>query len=340
MIFEENVSAKDFSTFKVGGTIRYSCSIRTDEDLQEAIRFAENKTIPLIMIGEGSNTIWKDGESAVLVASFKTKNISLILDDKDFVIWEVDAGINWDMLVERSVSQGLYGIECMSGIPGTIGAAPIQNIGAYGQEIKDVLVSARVYDLVEKRFKVLDHSECNFSYRNSIFKTTEKGRYIISSVTIRFSKKKTNKPHYESLQRYFDEKRIIDPTLPDIRNAVLEIRSTKLPDLRKIPNCGSFFENPIIALEQANLLKKKYPDIKIFPTEEKELVKISAGWLIEKAGFKEKEMGNIVVYKNNALVLTNKGDATYDELLKAKDQIASKVKEMFGIELEMEPNVV
>jgi UDP-N-acetylmuramate dehydrogenase len=339
MIIKENLSAKDFSTFKIGGTIRYYCDISDNADLMKAIDFAENNKIPLIVIGEGSNTIWKDGENNVLVASFKTDNLSILSEDGDFVIWEIDAGMNWDKLVETSVFRDLSGIECMSGIPGTVGAAPVQNIGSYGQEIKDVLVSVRVYDLIDKTFKTLNNSECNFSYRNSILKTSEKGRYIIVSVNIKLFKKGSKNYSYDSLKKFFGEKNIVNPNLSDIRNAVLEIRSTKLPDPKTMPNCGSFFENPIVNIKVANALKEKYIDLKTFSTEKSDYVKIPAGWLIEKAGFKGKEIGNIVVYNNNSLVLTNKGNVSFANLIEAKDKIVLGVKKMFGIELEMEPNI-
>ena len=340
MIMQENVSAKDFSTFRIGGTIRYYATIESIGDLQKAYSFAEEKKIPLIVIGEGSNTIWQDGEHTMLAVSLAFKNVSVLSENDETIIWQIGAGVIWDALVEKSVAENVWGIECMSGIPGSVGAAPVQNIGAYGQELKDVFISCEVYDIDAKKIKNLSHADCHFSYRNSIFKSTEKGKYVIFSVTIQLSKKASVSVGYESLQKYFDDMQIVNPNISDIRNAVLFIRSTKLPDPSIVPNCGSFFENPIIENTIAEKLKEKFPDIKIFPTEKNNLVKIPAGWLIEKAGLKGKNFGTIEVYKNNALVLINIGNANFAELMEAKNNIVGVVKEMFGIELEMEPNIM
>ncbi len=340
MNIEENISAKDFSTFRIGGTIRYFIVAKNIEEIQSALKFAEDRNLPMIIIGEGSNTIWTDTEHAVLVLRIDIQDIEVISDTVDNIIWKIGAGLNWDTLVQKSVQEGYSGIECMSGIPGSVGAAPVQNIGAYGQEIRDTLVHVDVYDLIEKKEKTLTSEECSFSYRNSIFKSTEKGRYIITHIIIILSKKIIEGPHYESLQKYFTDQKMSNPTVSDIREAILKIRSIKLPDPILIPNCGSFFENPIISIDQVYSLKEKYPDVKIFPTDRDDFVKISAGWLIEKAGLKGKDFGNIGIYENNALVLINKGNATYDELLQVKNEIMKKVKDMFEIELEMEPNVI
>jgi UDP-N-acetylmuramate dehydrogenase len=340
VIIKENISAKDFSTFCIGGTIRYFCTVGNIAELQGAIDFAKEKKVPIIIVGEGSNTIWRSGEHDILAISLAIKNISVVSENAEHVVWQVGAGVNWDALVKKTVAENLWGIECMSGIPGTVGAAPVQNIGAYGQELKDIFVSCEVYDLAENQMKTLSYEDCKFSYRDSVFKSTQKGRYIILSVQINLSKKQKANVSYESLQKYFYDRGIVSPALSDIRKAVLEIRSTKLPNPKDIPNCGSFFENPIITLDSAKKLQEKFPDMKIFPTDKIECTKIPAGWLIEKAGFKGKQMGNICVYKNNALVLTNTGGATFDELIQVKNQIIFEVKNMFGVELEMEPNVI
>ena len=339
MIIEENIQAKNLSTFKVGGTIRYFCGVSDLKDLEEAIAFAERKKVPVVVIGIGSNTLWKDTDHEILVIKFVSKEIKKESEDEDSVVLSVDAGLDWDNLVEYAVKEKYYGIESMSGIPGTVGASPVQNIGAYGREIKDVLVSVKVYDLNEKKVKILSNSDCGFSYRNSIFKGKGKGKFIILSITIKLFKKPQIGKLYESLQKFLNDKKIINPSLSDIRSAVLEIRSSKLPDFSKMPNCGSFFENPIVDINFAEDLKKKYPDLKTFKTENEKQVKIPAGWLIEKAGFKGKEIGKISVYGNNALVLINNGGADFNDLESAKNQITDKIKEMFGLELEMEPNV-
>ncbi len=339
MKIEEYISAKHFSTFKIGGTIRYFTIAKDSEEIRSALQFADEKNIPCIIIGEGSNTIWTDTEHDVLVLQIDMKEVEIISHSDEDAVWKIGAGLHWDTLVQKTIEEGYFGIECLSGIPGSVGAAPVQNIGAYGQEIQDVLVSVEAYDIFEKKEKILTNAQCRFSYRNSIFKSTEKGRYVVTSMTVKLLKKKLRGHTYESLQKYFDEHQIHQPTLVDIRKAVLNIRSIKLPNPTIIPNCGSFFENPILSMDQIEMLKEKYPDMKIFPTENNTLVKIPAGWLIEKAGLKGKQFGNIKIYENNALVLTNAGNATYEELLQVKTEIAKKVKDMFGIDLEMEPNI-
>jgi UDP-N-acetylmuramate dehydrogenase len=347
MLIREHVRASELSTFRIGGPVRYVYCVDTVAELVSVLALAEEKDLPVVIVGEGSNTIWTDESHDVCAISLGMKDIHIVSDDAFGQVWQVDAGVNWDDLVERSVALGLSGIECLSGIPGSVGASPVQNIGAYGQEVKDVLVSVEVYDTKEKNIKTLSHSQCDFSYRDSIFKSKEKNRYIIVSILIKLSKNATPKKHYESLQKYLDEKGMTQPTLADIRHSVLAVRSTKLPDPKIIPNCGSFFENPIVTTNFGQELQKKYPDVKIFKVEDRQQpnpsdghVKIPAGWLIEKAGLKGKNFGTIKVYENNALVLTNTGNATYDDLQKAKEVIVEAVKTKFGITLQMEPNVI
>lgn len=316
------------------------CSVKNVKELEQALNFAKREKIKAVIIGEGSNTIWSDAKHNLLGISLKMKGIRVVKEDRRSITYEVGAGLHWDKIVKRAIKDEVGGIECLSGIPGTVGAAPVQNIGAYGQEIKNVLISVTTYDLLAKKVVVLSNKKCKFSYRSSVFKSTHKDRYIILSVTLRLRKHIIDRPKYESLKIFLKQYKIQNPGLKDIRRAVLAIRRVKLPDPSVIPNCGSFFENPVVDMMQATLLKEKYPDIKIFSSEQKNKVKIPAGWLIEKAGFKGKNFGNIKVYENNALVLMNADNGTFGELTKAKDEIVEKIKNIFGIELKMEPNII
>ncbi|MEY2671913.1 MAG: hypothetical protein RL687_330, partial [Candidatus Parcubacteria bacterium] len=255
---------------------------------------------------------------------------------------KIGAGENWDLFVEKVCNMGLSGVEAMSAIPGTVGATPVQNVGAYGQEIKDTFISAEVFDTKNLEYKTLKKEDCNFRYRDSIFKTEEKGRYFITSVTMQLSKKIPDMPNYPGVKKYFIENNINSPSLMDIRNAIIDIRASKLPNPADIPNVGSFFENPIILksqyekIAQSRALGEKIPFFEV----DNDRVKIPAGWLIENAGLKGYNFGKVSVYEKNALVLVNNGDATGQDFANARDMIIRNVFDKFGITLEQEPEII
>lgn len=333
---EENISLKEHTTFGMGGTARYFVEITNKDDIPELISFATSKSLPLMLLGKGSNVVFGDGVIEKCFASINLKGIEVVSETDAEAIVHMAAGEIWDEAVAWSVEQGLSGIEAMSAIPGTIGATPVQNVGAYGQEIKDTLVEVNAYDIKTNTFVTLSKVECHFDYRTSIFNTTEKGRYIILNITLRLSKLFPSVPHYPGVRAYFDSKKITTPTLSDIRNAIVEIRASKLPYPSLIANVGSFFKNVLITKEEAGVLKNKYEDMPSFQQPDGK-IKVPSGWLIEKAGLKGKSFGNISIYDKNALVLTHNGQGSFKELLAVRDEIIETVKKEFGITLEHEP---
>jgi len=349
---DEYVDIRNHCTLKIGGQFRYFTVVETQSDIQEVINFAKEKNIKIFILGGGSNLVFSSTIVDALVVKIQIKSFEIINDTDEYTDIKVGAGENWDAFVGRTVDMNLSGIEALSAIPGTVGATPVQNVGAYGQEVKDTIVSVEVLDPEAGSIKTFLNSECEFAYRDSIFKNNAKNKYIILSVTFRLSKGEHKVPDYPGVKNYFQDKGIINPTLLDIRKAIIVIRSTKLPNPVEIPNVGSFFKNPIVSSELANKIKEQYPNITIFPLSPKQglglesldieggLVKIPAGWLIESVGFKGKDFGEISVYQNNALVLVNNGQATFADIESVRDQIIRAVQDKFGITLETEPEFV
>lgn len=345
MEIKEYVNIKDYCTLKVGGQFRYFFNIKSIDDLKEAFLFANKNNIEVFILGGGSNIVFPDGVFSVFALKIEILGFEVVNEGEDFVEIKVGAGENWDSFVERVVDMNLSGIEAMSAIPGTVGATPVQNVGAYGQEIKDTLVSVEVFKKENSEIKTFSKEECNFTYRGSIFKQYPplgvKGEYIITNLIFRFSKSKPNIPDYPGVKEYFEKINISDITIKDIRDAIIKIRNEKLPDPKLISNVGSFFKNPIIKKSLAEDLKNKYQDFRIFVLpDEENMVKVSAGWLIENAGLKGKSFGKVATYKNNALVLVNEGGATQEDIKNTCDEIIKIVQEKFGITLESEPEIL
>lgn len=335
----ENVDIRQYCTLKVGGQFRYFISVSNIDELKEASQFAETHNLPLRIIGSGSNTVFPDGVLQNVVLKLDILGFEVAEDTDEYADIKVGAGENWDSVVSRSVEMGLSGIEALSAIPGTAGATPVQNVGAYGQEVKDTISSVEVYDLKENTVKSLSNNDCKFSYRESIFKNEERNRYVILNVTFRLSKKEHKVPDYPGVKKYFEERGVKNPTLRQVRDAVIEIRKTKLPNPKDIPNVGSFFKNPIVASGKADELKIIYPNITVFTVDENH-TKIPAGWLIENAGLKGYKFGSLSTYAHNALVLVNNGTATRRDVENAKDEIIKTVFDKFGIAIEPEPEFV
>ena len=245
------------------------------------------------------------------------------------------AGENWDAAVAQTVSRGLSGVEALSSIPGSCGATPVQNVGAYGQEIAQVLLELEAFDLRDNRLVTIAASDCGFGYRDSKFKNEWKNRYAIVSLTLLLSKNPPRMPSYPGVKAYFAQNGIENPSLQQIRDAIIEIRKKKLPDPRDIASCGSFFKNPIVEAKVAAAIKEKYPDAVQFPMPDG-TVKLAAGWMLEQAGFKGVKFGRIGVYSHNALVLVNLGGASREELSEAVLSVQAKVAEEFGVALEPE----
>jgi UDP-N-acetylmuramate dehydrogenase len=330
------INIKDITTMQLPAMANVF-SIQTIQDIEQFFKDNPN-TDNQFILGGGSNLIIAPSLKDRPVLKMEILGIDIVSSDDKTILVKIGSGENWDSIVEWAVNNNYSGIEALSAIPGTVGAAPVQNIGAYGSEIKDVLDSVDVYDIKEKKFVNLKNSDCNFSYRNSIFKSTQKGRYIITNVTIHLSKNQIKIPQYKGVQEYFEMANNLNPSLSDIRKAIIEIRWSKLPQPQELPNCGSFFENPIVDSNIAETLKSNYPDLPIYPYGSQH--KVSAGYLIDKSGLKGAKTGPVGTYEKNALVIVNHGGATYDDILQFKDQIIKTVYDKFGVTLKPEPEFV
>jgi len=323
----------DLTTFRTGGKITKYFEVKNKEEIDRAIKFARQNKLPFFVIGGGSDILVSDKEFPGVVIKYIGNRISF---NNDGTV-AAEAGASWDKLVEESVAKGLQGIEYLSGIPGTVGAAPIQNIGAYGHELSEVFVSLEVYDIENEKFVTFDKKDCEFGYRESIFKRKDHWqKYIVCSVTLKLSKKKSGKVDYESLKKYISSP---NPTLSEIRGAVLTARKERLENPKEVGNAGSFFVNPIIDLPEKIKLESKFPDAKIYPFGDK--FKIFAGWLIEKAGWKGKTYKGAGVSPKHALILINKsGKASAREIYDLSEKIIADVYEKFGIKLEREVQLI
>ena len=337
MEIKEYVDSSNYTTFKIGGQFRYFADVSSISNLNEVLKEVNKYEFPILPLGGGSNMILPDGVINVFALHVAFKGFEIKEESEEYVILKIGAGESWDGAVAYAVEMNFSGIEAMSSIPGTVGATPVQNVGAYGQGIKDTLVEVEAFDILNKKTQILSNADCKFSYRDSIFKGEAKGKYIIVSVTLKLSKIAPSTPKYPGVDKYFIDMGITNPTLKDIREAIISIRSEKLPDPRKIPNAGSIFKNPIVEKSLADKIKISYHDMPSF--EAGNMIKIPAGLLIENAGLKGHNFGNISVYNKNALVLVNNGNATFADLVSTCKQIIQTVKEKFGITLEPEPEI-
>lgn len=301
--------------------------------------FTQYPDIPYFVLGGGSNIILTPEIQNKNILKIEIKGIEIVHTEEADVFVKIGSGENWDDVVLWSVKNNLSGIVALSAIPGSAGATPVQNVGAYGTEIKDVFVSLTAYDTKEKRLLTIKNEECNFSYRNSIFKSTQKGRYIIIDILLKLSTTDPVIPDYAPVKNYFSEKNIANPSLEEIRNAITEIRWSKLPHPEELGNCGSFFENPIVTKTVYEKIKIDFPNTPFYELSGG-MVKIPAGFLIEQAGLKGANFGPVGVYSKNALVLVNNGGGTFEDVIHAKEEIIKKVKEIFDITLQSEPEFV
>lgn len=301
--------------------------------------FTQMPNKPYFVLGGGSNIILTPEIVNKNILKIEIKGIEIVHTESNDVFVKIGAGENWDDVVKWSVDQNLSGIASLSAIPGTAGATPVQNVGAYGAEIKDVFVSLTAYDTKENRLVTIKNEDCNFSYRNSIFKSREKGRYIIIDILLKLSTISPTIPDYAPVKKYFIDRNNTNPTLQEIRDAIIEIRWSKLPKPEELGNCGSFFENPIVGKDLYEKIKSSYPDVPGYELPN-DVVKIPAGWLIEQSGLKGVNFGSVRTYEKNALVLVNSGGATHEDVMLAKQEIVNKVNEKFGIVLQSEPEFV
>lgn len=333
----ENVSLSNHTTFRMGGVAAYVAEVQSEEELVLALTKAESLKLPVWILGGGSNILIPDNQTIeAFVIKIAIPGFTVLEEESNATDIRVGAGEIWDSVVEQTVALGFSGLEALSAIPGTVGGTPVQNVGAYGQEVKNVIKSVRVYDRRTKEFHELLNEECHFAYRDSIFKHEGKDRFVITFVTFTLEKKEPAAPNYPGVTAYFEQAGISKPTIVEIRKAIAAIRARKLPDPKEIASVGSFFKNPIVSKEKAFEVKNLYPNAVIFPIGE-EKAKIGAGWLIETLGFKGAVFGNLCFYEHNALVLVNRGGATFAELEQLISMVQNAAKEKFGILLEPEP---
>lgn len=329
----------DYSTMGLGGTADYLVEVASKQEVAEAVRWAKDRAVSSIMIGGGSNIFWSDEGYRGLVIVNKILGYETF-EEGEHVVVHIGAGENWDSVVARTVETGLTGIEALSLIPGTAGGTPVQNVGAYGQEIANTLVSVEAYDTELDDFVSLKASDCGFSYRNSRFKSTDRGRFMITSLTLQLTKGNPQPPFYASVAKYFTEKSATEFTPAKLREAVVAIRTAKLPDPAVVKNNGSFFANPILAPSDFETLLAQNENIPSWPADEG--VKVSAAWLIEQAGYKDyhdKDTG-MATWPQQALVLINESARSTADLLVFKKKIVDAVNDKFGITLQQEPELL
>lgn len=337
MTVSKDVSLKPFNTFGIDAKAKLYCNITSVEVLNEVLQ--EQQSNPLFILGGGSNMLLTKDIDA-LVLHINLMGIEVVSETEQTVIVKAMAGENWHQFVLWCLQHNFGGIENLSLIPGNIGTAPIQNIGAYGVELKDVFYSCEAINVNDKSLRTFTKEDCNFDYRESVFKQELKGEYIITSVNLQLTKNnhKLN-TGYGAIKTELEASNIKTPTIQDISKAVIAIRQTKLPDPKEIGNSGSFFKNPIISIEQFNKLQENFPDVPSYKISDKE-VKVPAGWLIETAGFKGKRFKDYGVHQKQALVLVNYGNASGKEIFELAQLIQKTVKRLFNITIETEVNII
>lgn len=335
-VIQENVSLRSYNTFGIEVKARYFAEVQSAADLHAIFTDPIAKSQPLLVLGGGSNMLFtKDFEGLVLKVSIP--GISYEVNGNEVKVI-AGGGVVWNDLVNFCVEHGFAGMENLSLIPGTVGASPIQNIGAYGVELKDVFSSCTAFEIATGSSRTFNYADCKFGYRDSVFKNELKNKYIITSVTFRLHKEAMLHTHYGAITAELQKRAITQPTIKDISRVVADIRVSKLPDPKTIGNAGSFFKNPVISGEQFDELIAKFPDMVNYPAANGQ-VKIAAGWLIEQCGFKGIVIGQTGTWKNQALVLVNHGHASGQEVYSFSEQIIKTVYTRFGITLEREVNI-
>ncbi|HEX7483736.1 MAG TPA: UDP-N-acetylmuramate dehydrogenase [Candidatus Saccharimonadales bacterium] len=336
MEIHTNIPLKNYTTMRLGGNARFMTEVHTPEQVAEVYRNAKSQQLPVFILGGGSNLIVRDEGFNGLVIRNRIPGFEVIDDQAAHTTIRIGAGENWDTVVKRSVDLNLTGIEAMSAIPGTAGAAPVQNVGAYGQEIADTLISLDAYDSETDRFVSLLNADCGFSYRHSIFRGDAAGRYVITSITVKLYKSAPQPPFYKAIEDYFADHTITLFTPQIIRDAVIAIRADKLPDPTITPNTGSFFKNAIVEDWQLTDLRKEYPDIPTYDMPDGKY-KVPTGWLIEQTGLKGTTTHGMRIHDKNALVLINESATSYQDLAAARDEVIGAVRDKFRITIVQEP---
>jgi len=338
MEIKERILISDLTTMRLGGLARYAIEIHSPEECIQAYEFASANMLPVYVLGGGSNVIGRDeGFDGVLLLN-KLSGIEVLTDSAQELIIKAASGVELDALAEFATGCGWSGLEALSAIPGTIGGAVMQNVGAYGQEIADTLVSVEVYDKAVNCYAALEKNQLDLTYRHSIFNSCDKGCYFILSATIRLARNEIEGELFSSLQAYLDMNGISDRSPRTIRNAVIKIRTQKLPDPKVEASSGSFFKNVTISESECEALRERYPDIPIFHTRDSS--RVSSGWLIEKCGLKGQLLHGMRVSSKSALILINESAGSYRNLAAARAEIVSAVQSRFGLTLDQEPEEI
>lgn len=334
----ENYPLLKLNTFGVDVKAKYFISINTVNELIELTKTKVFKDLQLLILGGGSNILFtKDFDGLVILNNIKGKEI--IDQTQESIFLKIGAGENWHELVMYTVDNGWGGIENLSLIPGNTGTAPMQNIGAYGVEIKETFVELEALEISSGKIVKFNNSDCEFGYRESVFKNKMKNQYIILNITLELKKNPVLNINYGDVKAILESQNINNPSIKEVSNTIISIRQSKLPDPKIIGNSGSFFKNPIVSLNQLEFIKKKYPNVVNYKINENEF-KIAAGWMIERAGWKGKKFNNYGVHEKQALVLVNYGLANGMEIFNLSEEIILDIKDKFGITLEREVNII
>lgn len=333
---ETNVPLKNFTTFRIGGNAKYFCRVSSVDELRQAFVWSNKQQKPVFILGEGSNILISDSGFFGLVIKIELKGIHFKEHDDGVVYVIAAAGERWDDLVEEIVEKGLYGAENLSNIPGTVGATPIQNIGAYGTEIKEIIEWVEVFNSKTMHSVVLYNDDCNFKYRDSIFKTDEGSSLVVTKVCYKLKRKKILNIHYKDVALYFEKKNKKELTLRDVRKAIIDIRKQKFPDLRSTGTAGSFFKNPIVSKKEAEELQKKFKKLPLYFLEDGN-VKVSLAWLLEHGcNWKGIRRGNVGVFDKQPLILVNYMNGNAQEIKTLADEIIKDIKDKTKINIELE----
>ena len=332
----QNTSLKAYNTFGIDVAAEHLVSIESTGELVKTL--AEISQKELLILGGGSNVLFMNDIKGTVLLN-KLEGISVVDENEGHVWVKAGGGVNWHEFVLHCIHQNWAGIENLSLIPGSVGAAPMQNIGAYGVETKDVFHELEAIEISTGKLKTFSNAECQFGYRESVFKQALKGQYLISSVTFKLDKKPTFKTSYGAITTELENMKVTDFSIQAISKAVINIRQSKLPDPKVTGNAGSFFKNPVVPISLSESIKKEYPEASAYPVDDNSM-KLAAGWLIDKAGWKGKTYGNYGVHPKQALVLVNYGGATGQNIYDLSTEILADIKSKFGVELEREVNIV
>jgi UDP-N-acetylmuramate dehydrogenase len=338
MQIRKNISLRPYNTFGINATARYLALFQTQEELEEIVASSHYRQYSRFILGGGSNILLTNNVDG-LVMKNEIGGIEIEKEDDDHIFVKAGGGVNWHLLVMYCVENGFAGAENLSLIPGNVGASPMQNIGAYGVEIKDIFHQLEAFHLKEKTVQPFSLQDCEFGYRESVFKRKYKGQFVITSVTYRLNKKPVFHNSYGAIQQELEKMGVEELSIKAISDAVIRIRSSKLPDPKQVGNAGSFFKNPAVEKGLFATIQQSFPDVPAFPLDD-DHVKVPAGWLIEQCGWKGFRRGDAGCYPKQALVLVNYGNATGEEIFALSEEVLQSVKTRFGIELEREVNVI